>query len=201
MLMFCTPPATMRSAVPLSTAWAAKCTACWDEPHCRSTVTPGTASGRPAASQAVRAMSPACGPTVSTQPNTTSSTSAGSAWARSSTRRDDVRAQVGRVRGGEAAAAAGDRRADGFDDVGLGHRRLPRVECIARTRSTLGERMRIAYTPEQEELRRELRAYFAGLMTPEVRAALARRGRRATTGTATPTGRSSGSSVRTAGWR
>jgi alkylation response protein AidB-like acyl-CoA dehydrogenase len=33
--------------------------------------------------------------------------------------------------------------------------------------------MRIAYTPEQERLRRELRAYFGGLMTPEVRAALA----------------------------
>jgi 3-oxocholest-4-en-26-oyl-CoA dehydrogenase alpha subunit len=33
--------------------------------------------------------------------------------------------------------------------------------------------MRIAYTPEQEELRRELRAYFGSVMTPEVRAALA----------------------------
>src|SRR6516162_4274465 len=32
--------------------------------------------------------------------------------------------------------------------------------------------MRIAYTPEQERLRRELRAYFGGPMTPEVRAAL-----------------------------
>ena len=32
--------------------------------------------------------------------------------------------------------------------------------------------MHIAYTPEQERLRSELRAYFAGLMTPEVRAAL-----------------------------
>src|ERR1700741_869552 len=32
--------------------------------------------------------------------------------------------------------------------------------------------MRIAYTPEQERLRQELRAYFAGLMTPEMRAAL-----------------------------
>jgi 3-oxocholest-4-en-26-oyl-CoA dehydrogenase alpha subunit len=30
----------------------------------------------------------------------------------------------------------------------------------------------IAYTPEQERLRRELRAYFGGLMTPEIRAAL-----------------------------
>ena len=32
--------------------------------------------------------------------------------------------------------------------------------------------MYIAYTPEQEELRRELRAYFSGLMTAEVREAL-----------------------------
>ncbi|QGK72257.1 acyl-CoA dehydrogenase [Allosaccharopolyspora coralli] len=32
--------------------------------------------------------------------------------------------------------------------------------------------MRITYTAEQEELRRELRSYFAGLMTPEVRAEL-----------------------------
>ena len=32
-LMFCTPPATMRSLVPLITACAAKCTACCDEPH------------------------------------------------------------------------------------------------------------------------------------------------------------------------
>ena len=34
--------------------------------------------------------------------------------------------------------------------------------------------MRIAYTSEQEELRRELRAYFAKLMTPERRESLAR---------------------------
>src|SRR5579863_2571053 len=33
--------------------------------------------------------------------------------------------------------------------------------------------MRIAYTPEQELLRLELRGYFGGLMTPEVRSALA----------------------------
>ena len=33
--------------------------------------------------------------------------------------------------------------------------------------------MRIAYTPEQERLRRELRGYFGALMTPEIRAALA----------------------------
>ena len=32
--------------------------------------------------------------------------------------------------------------------------------------------MRISYTPEQEELRRELRSYFAALITPERREAL-----------------------------
>jgi alkylation response protein AidB-like acyl-CoA dehydrogenase len=33
--------------------------------------------------------------------------------------------------------------------------------------------MHVAYTPGQERLRQELRGYFAGLMTPEIRAALA----------------------------
>src|SRR6516164_3056637 len=94
MLMFCTPPATTRSAVPLSTAWAAKWTACWDEPHCRSTVTPGTASGRPAASQE---------------------------------RPDDVRAEIGGVRTGQAAAAPADRRPHGIDQVRLGHAGSPRL--------------------------------------------------------------------------
>ena len=82
-LMFWTPPATTRSVVPLMTACAAKCTACWDEPHWRSIVVPGTSSGSPAASQAVRAMSPAWGPMVSTQPKITSSTALGSTPVRS----------------------------------------------------------------------------------------------------------------------
>ncbi len=83
MLMFCTPPAMITSFVPLMTACAAKCTACWLEPHCRSIVVPGISSGRPAASQAVRAMSPACGPIASTQPKNTSSTAIGSRSLRS----------------------------------------------------------------------------------------------------------------------
>ena len=33
--------------------------------------------------------------------------------------------------------------------------------------------MHLAYTPEQQRLSQELRAYFAGLMTADVRAALA----------------------------
>ncbi|SLJ82196.1 Uncharacterised protein [Mycobacteroides abscessus subsp. abscessus] len=44
-LMFCTPPATITSAVPLMMACAPKLMACWLEPHWRSTVTPGTSSG------------------------------------------------------------------------------------------------------------------------------------------------------------
>jgi alkylation response protein AidB-like acyl-CoA dehydrogenase len=32
--------------------------------------------------------------------------------------------------------------------------------------------MHLTYTPEQERLRQQLQAYFAGLMTPDVRAAL-----------------------------
>ena len=76
--MFCTPPATTRSWVPDITPWAAKCTACWEDPHCRSIVTPGTWSGRPATSHAERATSPACEPIVSQQPRITSSTAPGS---------------------------------------------------------------------------------------------------------------------------
>ena len=58
--------------------------------------------------------------------------------------------------------------------------------------------MHLSYAPEQERLRSELRSYFAALMTPERRA-----GARAaaTTATARPTGKWSGSSAGTAGWR
>jgi hypothetical protein len=73
LLIVCTPPASTTSCVPLITACAAKCTACCELPHWRSTVVPGTLSGMPAASHAVRAMSPASAPMVSTQPKITSS--------------------------------------------------------------------------------------------------------------------------------
>ena len=36
--------------------------------------------------------------------------------------------------------------------------------------------MHLAYTPEQERLRQQLREYFAGLMTPEFRRGLANTG-------------------------
>ena len=83
-LMLSTPAATTRSWVPDSTAWAAKWTACWEEPHWRSMVTPGTCSGRPADSHAWRAMSSDCGPIWETHPMITSSTAPGSAPVRAS---------------------------------------------------------------------------------------------------------------------
>ena len=55
-----TPPATATSYWPESSPAAAKCTACWDEPHWRSTVVPGTDSGQPAASTAIRPRRPRC---------------------------------------------------------------------------------------------------------------------------------------------
>ena len=42
---------------------------------------------------------------------------------------DDVRAEIGRVRGGQPAAAAADRGTHGVDDERLGHPRLPVVDC------------------------------------------------------------------------
>jgi hypothetical protein len=39
---------------------AAKLTACCEEPHCRSTITPGTLGGQPAARTAWRAIPEAC---------------------------------------------------------------------------------------------------------------------------------------------
>ena len=65
------------------TPWATKWTACWDEPHCRSTEVAGTCQGRPPAIQALRATLLDCSPTWLTQPPTTSSTRPGSTPVRS----------------------------------------------------------------------------------------------------------------------
>jgi hypothetical protein len=82
-----TPPATTTSYWPLTRPAAAKCTDCWLDPHWRSTVTPGTLSGQPAASTALRAMSKVCSPNWLTQPQITSSTAAGSMPERSASAR------------------------------------------------------------------------------------------------------------------
>ena len=53
-VMLSTPPAITTSCVPDITACAAKCSACCDEPHCRSMVTAGTLSGSLEASTTLR---------------------------------------------------------------------------------------------------------------------------------------------------
>ena len=105
MLMFCTPPATIRSC-------GAAHHGLRGEVHglLRSSrtggrsVVPGTSSGSPAASQQVRAMSPACGPMVSTQPKhdvlDRGRVDAGAV----DQRRMRVRAEVGRVHLAQPAA-------------------------------------------------------------------------------------------------
>src|SRR5690606_1452811 len=77
-LITSTPAATTTSWAPDMTAWAAKCAACCDEPHWRSTVVAGMSSGQPAASTALRPMLSDCAPACMTQPMLTSSTSIGS---------------------------------------------------------------------------------------------------------------------------
>ena len=57
---------------------AAKCTACWLEPHWRSIVVPGPTRGSRRRAAALRAALTPCSPTCETQPQMTSSTSAGS---------------------------------------------------------------------------------------------------------------------------
>ena len=70
---------------PMTTSWtpdamsaAPKLTACWAEPHWRSTVVAAASIGSPSCSQALRATLKACSPICWTQPAMTSSTSAGS---------------------------------------------------------------------------------------------------------------------------
>ena len=62
-----------------------------------------------------------CSPTWLTQPPTTWPTSAGSMPDRSTSAVCDGGQQVGGVDGGQAAAAAPDGGADGFDDHDVGH--------------------------------------------------------------------------------
>ena len=58
-----TPAAITTSCIPDITACAANCSACWEEPHCRSTDVAGTLSGSFDASTALRATLPDCSPT------------------------------------------------------------------------------------------------------------------------------------------
>src|SRR6185312_9608517 len=78
-----TPAAITTSIAPDITACAAKCSACCDEPHWRSTEVAGTLSGSLEAITALRAILLDCSPACITQPMITSSIWAGSTLVRS----------------------------------------------------------------------------------------------------------------------
>ena len=77
-----TPPATTRSASPAAMARAPSITACSPEPHSRFTVAPGTSTGSPASSAAMRATLRLSSPAWLAQPRITSSMAAGSTRVR-----------------------------------------------------------------------------------------------------------------------
>ena len=73
-----TPPAMQIEASPTAIARLAATTASMPEPHSRFTVAPGTPTGRPDRSTAIRATSRFSSPAPLALPNTTSSTRVGS---------------------------------------------------------------------------------------------------------------------------
>jgi hypothetical protein len=114
--MFCTPPAMTTSIVPDITACAAKCTACWAEPHWRSIVTPRDVLGQPTDERA-RAGDVARLRADRVEAAEHDVVDGVRVDLRALHQRlDHVAAQVGRVDLGQAAPASAHGRADGFDD-------------------------------------------------------------------------------------
>ena len=117
--MCSTPEPMTTSWMPAAISAAPKLTACWAEPHWRSTVVAAASIGRPSCSQALRATLKACSPNCCTQPAMTSSTSDGVDAGAVEHLRVGLAQQVGGV--GVLVVAllevpAADRRADGLDD-------------------------------------------------------------------------------------
>ena len=120
-VMLSTPPATKTSPSPARIAWAALAAACSPEPQSRFTVCPGTSTGRPARSAAMRATLRLSSPAWLAQPRITSSIrSAGRAGAVEQAA-DGRRGEIVGPDLGQRAAGAADRGADGVEDVGVGH--------------------------------------------------------------------------------
>ena len=88
-----TPPAMIRSASPVEMARAPSTTACSPEPHSRLTVAPGTETGSPASSAAMRATLRLSSPAWLAQPNRTSSMASGSTFVRATSARTTTAAR------------------------------------------------------------------------------------------------------------
>ena len=124
-LITSTPPAITRSWVPDITAWAAKCTACCAEPHCRSRVVPGTVSGSPAAEPRVPRDVASLGSDLVDTAEDDVVDGRGIHVDTVEERPEDVGPEVVGVYGAQAAASAADGGADGFDDERFRHEGTP----------------------------------------------------------------------------
>src|SRR5882762_891878 len=96
--MFSTPPATNASPSPALIACAALAIACSPEPQRRLTVCPGTSTGKPASSAAIRATLRLSSPAWFVQPRITSSRRAGSKETRSTAPRTAMAARSSAAR-------------------------------------------------------------------------------------------------------
>ena len=103
------------------TPWAAKCAACWLEPHWRSMVVAGTSSGQPAASTALRPMFTDWAPACMTQPMITSSTSHGVEVVALLERPQRLGGKIGGVPSGQLAVPLAAGGTDGIDDDSSAH--------------------------------------------------------------------------------
>ena len=111
-------PPPGRSGRP-STPAAAKCMACWEEPHWRSTVVAGTLWGSPAATQALRVTLVLCSPTWVTHPPITSSMRPRVDPGPVQQRGEGEAQQVGRMPVGQRPTPLAHGGADHVDDDGV----------------------------------------------------------------------------------
>ena len=124
-VMLSTPAAMTTSIAPHITACAAKCSACCDEPHWRSTEVPGTLSGSFEASTALRAMLMACSPAWLDAAHDHVFDQRGIGAGALDQRVEHGAGEIGRMPAGQAAALAAAGGAGRGDDIGLGHEFSP----------------------------------------------------------------------------
>ena len=137
--MFSTPAAITMSYAPAITPCAAKCAACCDEPHWRSTVVPTVVSGKPGGERRVAADVDALLADLHDAAHDHVLDQRGVDAVAVDERLEHVRGEVDGVRVLELAVAASEGGANGVDDDGGGHgglqeSRLDRAVKFAETR-------------------------------------------------------------------
>ena len=120
-LMLSTPAAITTSYAPAITPCAAKWRACCDDPHCRSTVVPGTESGKPAARSALRPDVQRLLTHLRDAAHDHVVDHRGVEVVAHHERVEHVRGEVDGVPSGEPAVAPPERGSNGVDDHGVRH--------------------------------------------------------------------------------